>query len=382
MKQTYKLFLSLLLIFGMFFTCFVPEGMAAYLNGGSQKYMYNGVIIASATYDYQSSDAGSIQLYWTIYDESKKARDWPTTIIVKGDMVYDTSSNTSNGGTQLCQLTVGNIYDIRVVFVHSKNKAPYYYLMIEGEGVINKRLSGTYTDGVWISADRNSTTSKITKGDGLEATNGAFSLDYCLVTDSAADPDEFHKNHADFRSIEYKDGAICAELLWTPDPSSINADNVKLINSGAELSVDKVECEGNKIFLYSKGITRGETYTLLLKDSVKTSLGSDIRIPLKTSYTIPHLDKDILSSAFSDGSFTVDAQNLSDNEFKFTVLIALKSIEGYVKEVIVSDEYIIPALTSHKTVTIDNLDFKSLIPEAYIVKSASNLVPVSDRIHK
>ena len=378
MKQIYKLFLSLLLMLGMICTCFAPEGMAAFLNGGSQKYMYNGVVIASATYNYQGPETQSINLYWTIYDESKNARDWPTTIVVEGDTVYD----THNTGTKLCKLTVGNSYDIRVVFVHSKNKAPYYYLMIEGEGVTNLSLSGTYTDGVWISADKNSNTGKITKGDGLEATNGVFSLDYVVVTDSAADPDEFHKNHADFRTVEYKDGAICAELLWAPDSESINADNVKLINSGAELEIDKLKCEGNKIYLYSREISRGETYTLLLKDTVKTSLGKDIRIPLKTSYTVPNLDKDILSSAFSDGTFTVDAQNLSDNEFKFTVLIALKSIEGYVKEVIVSDEYTIPALTPHKTVTVDNLDFKGLTPEAYIVKSASILVPVSDRIHK
>ena len=178
MKQTYKLFLSLLLIFGMFFTCFVPEGMAGYLK--DKEYMYNGVIIASATYDYRSSNAELTQLLWTIYDESvtsgNKTKN-PNTIIVKGDTVYDTSANTTppNGkGTALCQLTVGNSYDIRVVFVHSKNKAPYYYLMIEGEGVINKRLSGTYTDGVWISAVKNSNTEKLTKGDGLEAIAAAL----------------------------------------------------------------------------------------------------------------------------------------------------------------------------------------------------------------
>lgn len=378
MKKILKTSVSVMLIWAMLICQLSCVGMAAFLNGGTQKYMYNGIIITSDTYTCEASDSGETGLKWTIYDESKKARDWPATVVVEGDIVYDSHRT----GAKLCTLTVGNTYDIRVVFVHSATSAPYYYLMIEGEGVTGTGLKGTYTDGVWISNIRMSLASKITNGDGIESTYGNFTLDHVTVTDDYENPDIFYNNHGDFRSVQYQDGAIVAELLWTPDADSINAQNVKLMSGETEVAVDRFECDGNKLMLYSKEITRGETYTILLADTTKTALGTEIRIPLKTEYTVPYNEADITGGSFSDNSFTLNARNLTEDDFKFTVLIALKSEDGITQEIIVSDEYTVSPGEENAAITVENLDFKSLIPEAYVVKSAMLPVPVSDRKYK
>lgn len=381
MKHISRLALSLILILSISLTTFLPVCEAAYVNGGQTKYMYNGVIISSFTYNCTSTSEGSKKITWTILDKSKdNVRAWPETITVKGNMVMDAPS----GGSNLCKLKVGNSYDIRVVFVHSASKTPYYYLMIEGAGVTTVNLNGTYTDGVWISDTRNSMSGKIAKGDGIDEVKGStdFTLDHVTVTDNAAVPDKYYNNHADFRNVVYSDGALHAELLWTPDPQSATAENISILNGGSQITIDKFVCNGNTISMYSKELLRGETYTLSIHDTMKTSLGNVIRVPLKTQYTVPYNDADILSAVFSDGSLELTAQNMTDETFKFTVLIALKSDGGTVEEVIVTDSYTVAPNTPSKPIVIEDLDFKALIPEAYIVKSALLPVPVSDRIYK
>lgn len=370
--------ISIILILSFMMCQTISVFAAAYVNGGDTKYMYNGVIIASNTYECTSETEGGVNLWWTVYDESKGAREWPATLVIKGNLLYDSHQT----GAKLCRFTVGNTYDIRLVFVHSSTQQPYYYLMIEGAGITNLGITGEYTDGVWISKTRTSNSGKVTTGDGISTLQNGYTLDHVTVTDGDENPDKFYNNHADFRNVEYRDGAIVAELLWTPDPESINAENIRLTSGGNDVEIDKFDCDGNKIFLYSKGIIRGETYTVCIGDTTKTALGSEIRIPLKTEYTVPYNDTDITSAAFSENSFTLNARNLTGDDFRFTVLIALKSDEGITEEIIVSDEYCVSAGKESEDITIENLDFKSLTPEAYIVKSAAIPVPVSDRSYK
>ena len=348
------------------------------LLGSSTKYMYNGVIVTSATYNCADETTGTCYLWWTIYDASKSARDWPRTVHIEGNTVYDTDKT----GTKLCTLTVGNTYDIRAVFVHSATQTPYYYLMIEGEGVTANALSGTYKDGVWISNTRNSHSGKITSGDGIATLQNGFELDHLIVTDGFDNPDMYYSNHADFRNVVYSDGAIHIDLLWTPQPESVTAENISILNGNSEVTVDKYVCDGNRISLYSNEFLRGQTYTVSLKDTLLTSRGNPIRVPLKTQYTIPNNDADILSAVLSDGSLTINARNLTSDDFNFTVLIALKSDDGIVNEVIVCDPCTVAANTSTEEIIIENLNFKSLTPEAYVVKSALLPVPVSDRSYK
>ena len=75
-------------------------------------------------------------------------------------------------------------------------------------------------------------------------------------------------------------------------------------------------------------------------------------------------------------------RNLTDDEFNFTVLIALKDDDGTVSEVIVCEPSIVAPNTVNGEIVIENLNFKTFAPEAYIVKSASLPVPVSDRSYK
>lgn len=348
------------------------------LVGDSNKYMYNGVIIASATYNCEDATTGTCHLWWTMYDESKSKRDWPRTLHIEGNAIYDTDKT----GTKLCTLTVGNAYDIRVVFVHSSTQAPYYYIMIEGEGITENALKGSYADGVWTSNTRNSNSGKITSGDGIATLQNGYELDHLIVTDESDNPDEYYNNHADFRSVEYSDGALNIDLLWTPKADSVTAENISVLNGDDEIAIDKYVCDGNRISLYSKELSRGQTYSVSIKDTMLTSRDTPIRIPLKTQHTIPYNDADILSAVLSDDSITLETQNLTDDEFDFTVLVALKSDDGTVNEVIVCDACAVAANTSNKEIVIENLDFKSLTPEVFIVKSALLPVPVSDKIFR
>ena len=378
MKHITKLALSIFLVFAM---VLCQSGMvfgAVDLLGSSTKYMYNGVIVTSATYNCADATTGTCYLWWTVYDASKSARDWPRTVHIEGNTVYDTDKT----GTKLCTLTVGNAYDIRAVFVHSATQTPYYYLMIEGEGVTANALNGSYVDGVWISDVRNSHSGKITSGDGIATLQNGFELDHLIVTDGLDNPDMYYNNHHDFRNVVYADGALHIDVLWTPNPESVTAENISVLNGDSEITVDKFVCDGNRISIYSKELSRGQTYTVSLKDTMLTSRGNPIRIPLKIQYTIPNNDADILAVVLSDGTLTLNAQNLTSEDFNFTVLIALKSDDGKVNEVIVCDPCTVTANTVSEEIVIDNLDFKSFTPEAYIVKSALLPVPVSDRSYK
>lgn len=380
MKHITKLALSLFMILAIS-VCQIGTvfGKVDFL-GDNQKYMYNGVIIASTT--YLCEDGGSNKLWWTVYDQSKSKRDWPKTIVLDGNIVYETDVNTSNGGKKLCSLTLGNTYDIRAVFVHSQTKEPYYYLMIQGEGVTPIVLNGNYVNDVWVSDTRKSPSGYLTTGDGIATIQDGFDLDYFVITDNTDNPDIYHGNHSDFQNVDFSYGTLNIDLLWTPKPQSVTAENISVSSGEKQITVDKVVCEGNRISLYSKDFSRGQTYTVTLKDTMLTSRNAPIKIPLKTQYTIPYNDADILSAVLSDGTITLEAQNLTSESFEFTVLVALKSDDGIVNEVIVCDPCIVEPNPQSVEILIENLDFKSLAPEAFIVKSALLPVPVSDRSYK
>lgn len=376
MRHILKTFVSTSLVILLFISASFTVTAASNLNGSDTNYIYNGVIIASATYTCDSETSGSKSLWWTVFDRDKNKRDWPSTIVIKGNTIYDTHET----GTKLCTLSVGNTYDIRVVFVHSETGAPYYYLMIEGAGVTSISLSGSYKDGVWVSAKRNSNASKITSSDGISVLQDGFSLDYVCVTDGYDNRDKYYANSSDFQNLSYSDGALQLDMLWKPDSESVTSENVKVSDGEKEINIDKLVCNENKILIFSRELVRGKTYSILLKDTTKTSLGNEVRVPLKTKFTLPFNRADILSGVLSDGSFALKVQNLTDNEFKFTLLIALKDNDGSLQEVIVSDNYSVPDNTTEKEIIVENLDFKSYTPEVFVVKSASLPVPVSDRV--
>lgn len=348
---------------------------------GDNDFLYNGVVIASATYLCESEEGEKEEIVMWRLKRGTASAKYPSTIKIKGATIYET---VVKGGNELCTLTVGESYDIRIIFVHTstEGKKPYYQLMIEGKGVTQENLTGSYVDGIWVSEKRN-TSDDIKRGDAITAIySDIFSYDYCAVADGKDDVDMYYDNHADFRNVVYSDGALHIDLLWAPKADSVTSENISVSSGEKQITVDKFVCEGNKISIYSKDFSRGQTYTVTLKDTMLTSRGSQIRIPLKTQYTIEYNDADIRSVVISNDKITLNTQNLTEDDFNFTVFVALKSDDGTVNEVIVCDPCIVEPNPQSVEIVIENLDFKSLTPEVFIVKSALLPVPVSDRSYK
>lgn len=356
-------------------SCLCLNASAAYLNGGSQKYMYSGVVIASLTYTCDADGTSSQNLWWTVYDQSAGKRDWPASVQIRGAIVYETHYT----GTALCSLTDGVTYDIRIVSVLSTTEAPYFYMMIEGEGVTPRNLGGEYQNGVWISEKQNFRASKITTGDGIDEIHPPFNLDYVIVTDGDTNPDRYYDNISDFRKTEYTDGAVHTELLWIPNADTLTTDNVKVYEGEREIPVDRIECNGSIVSIWSKEFCRGSSYRIELGENIETCLGAKIRIPLSTQFSIPYNDTDVMAVTFGDSSVTVTAKNETDAEATFVMLTALKSDSGAIEKMLVSDMCTISPHTESEDFTFDGLNFEGLIPEVFMMTDMETLLPFSDR---
>jgi N-acetylmuramoyl-L-alanine amidase len=93
---------------------------------------------------------------------------------------------------------------------------------------------------------------------------------------------------------ERKGDDISINKVWTIkfnnelDPDSINTDNIVVLNDKNEEVKIKVECKDSKTVSVSplESYEEGKTYTLLIKDQVKSKDGNKIKTPIRMKFTI------------------------------------------------------------------------------------------------